>query len=190
MKRLIGVILTAALAVSLSACGNGESAPQNESANVEQSEAESQNAEQSETESQEEDAVHEDELTIEACEGEVHKYTDGDISKQLSFKVRNLSENTVDMASLTWQALDTNGDILNKGTVTVKDLAGGQAGWTGAANCTIEGELTGSSFSKIRIYRYTLLEREEGKENQFKELYTYDFNNEFVFDAGNITITE
>ena len=177
-------LLTAALALSLTACGDGGDAQNT----AQQSSAAAQSAQSGAQSSAQTQQEHLDEFAIEACQGETHTTSDGETFTQLSFQVRNLTDHAVDFVSIQWQALDANGDVADQGSVTVQDLAAGQAGWTGSANCTSDGALTSPTFASVRLYRYAVRERVDGTANQYTELYAYDFNEEITFDPSTITM--
>ena len=181
MKKLILPLLAAALALLLTACGNTDSQAGNSAPDpAEDPPSSSQDASAPE-EGGEEPAAHEDEFAVEACQAEDTDRTDW---FNLTLKVRNLTEGTVDRVSIQYQVLDANGDVLDDNQAGVNRLDAGQGVWTDTSTV----QCAFSEMASVKLTGYSVAEQIEGKPDQYTALYGYDFSQPILIAKEDISL--
>ena len=109
--------------------------------------------------------------------------TDPNQSFVFRAKIRNLTKEKAYLISFSVQFLDKDGDVLNTGALSMRNLDSQQAGWTDVYGQGFAIPLTVDEVGSVRFYDYQVFD----ENNSFQ--YSGTLLPEIVFNIEDITVT-
>ena len=182
MKKFLTVFLAFAMSLSLCACGKDNDEGTNQNKEVQKV---SQDDKKTDELSELKSIYNDNSFSFEEMEYElVLAGTEGECTN-LYLKVRNNTEEKIDLVEFSMQALDANGDVLyEREGGSIEDLEPGQGGWTDSCQMY---QVPKNKIDKIKILGYSVSKREEGKSNVYLSLYTCNYEKPIYFNMSDFT---
>ncbi|SEA88050.1 hypothetical protein SAMN05216349_1436 [Oribacterium sp. KHPX15] len=179
MKRILTIILSTVMALSVSACGGGAK-PAETTTTVANATTETETTgETTEAPAKIElnIPIGEDMTIVEAMYDDT-MYTTGDAAVKL--KIRNNTETTLEEVGFQFYSYDKNGDRVGSQAFRVSDMEAGHSTWTSNFGTELKPEDLGS----VKIEYYTIDEVKDGKHYVGERVYL-DPKPEVLFEEMN-----
>ena len=178
MKKYVALIISAAMALSVCACGGGGKTAETTATVAEEiTEAETTEASTEPTKIELNIPIGEDMTIVEAMYDD-KAYGDGTIA--VALKIKNNTAIAFDEVGFQFHSYDKNGDRVGSNYVTVSDMEAGHSTWTS----NIVTKLPADDFGSVKIEYYSIGEVKDGKRSPKKQ-FDLDPKPEVLFEEMN-----